>query len=67
MKITEFIEKLQKILIKEGDLEIYEEFLDEEENSTGAWYSVNPVIRHKNEVQIHACYDFLPNKFVSLE
>lgn len=66
MKISEAIEELQEILSKEGDLEIYEEFLDEGEN-TGIWYSVDPVVRNKGEVQIRTGYDFLPNKFVSLE
>lgn len=66
MKISEFIKELQEILSEEGDLEIYEEFLDEGEN-TGIWYSVDPVVRNKGEVQIRTGYDFLPNKFVSLE
>lgn len=66
MKISEFIEELQEILNEEGDLEIYEEFLDEGEN-TGVWYSVYPVVRYKKEVQIRTGYDFLPDKFISLE
>ena len=66
MKISEMIEELQEILNKEGDLEIYEEFLDEGEN-TGIWYSVDPVVRCKSEVQIRIGYDFLTDKFVSLE
>ena len=66
MKISELIKELQEILNKEGDLEIYEEFLDEGEN-TGVWYSVDPVVRYKKEVQIRTGYDFLPDKFVSLE
>ena len=66
MKISEMIEELQEILNKEGDLEIYEEFLDEGEN-TGIWYSVDPVVRYKSEVQIRIGYDFLTDKFVSLE
>lgn len=66
MKISEFIEEFQKILNKEGDLEIYEEFLDEGEN-TGVWYSVDPVVRYKKEVQIRTGYDFLPDKFINLE
>ena len=66
MKISEMIEELQEILNKEGDLEIYEEILDGEEN-TGIWYSVGPVTRYKREVQIRPNYDILPDKFVSLE
>ena len=66
MKISEMIEELQEILNKEGDLEIYEEFVDEGYN-TGMWYSVDPVVRCKDEVQIRTGYDFLPDKFVSLE
>ena len=67
MKISEMIEELQEILNKEGDLEIYEEILDGTEN-TGIWYSVDPVVRYKSEVQIRTGYDLpLPNKFVSLE
>ena len=60
------IQELQEILNKEGDLEIYEELLDGEEN-TGIWYSVGPVMRYKREVQIRPKYDILPDKFVSLE
>ena len=66
MKISEMIQELQEILNKEGDLEIYEEILDGEEN-TGIWYSVGPVTRYKREVQIRPNYDILPDKFVSLE
>lgn len=67
MKISEMIEELQEILNKEGDLEIYEEILDGAEN-TGIWYSVDPVVRYRSEVQIRTGYDLpLPNKFVSLE
>lgn len=66
MKISEMIEELQYILKHEGDLEIYEEFLDEDE-STGMWYSVSPLLRHKIEVNIKEGYDFLLDKFVSLE
>jgi len=66
MKISEMIQELQEILSVDGDLEIYEETLDGGEN-TGLWYSVDPVVRCKNEVQIRTGYDFLPNKFVSLE
>lgn len=66
MKISEMIEELQEILNEEGDLEIYEEIFDGEEN-TGIWYSVDPVVRCKDEVQIRIGYDFLPDKFVSLE
>lgn len=66
MKISEMIQELQEILNKEGDLEIYEEILDGEEN-TGIWYSVDPVVRCKGEVQIRTGYDILPDKFVSLE
>lgn len=61
------IEELQEILNKEGDLEIYEEILDGTEN-TGVWYSVDPVVRYRSEVQIRTNCDLpLPNKFVSLE
>ena len=66
MKISEFIKELQEILEVNGDLEIYEEILDGEEN-TGIWYVVNPVVRNKGGVQIRTGYDFLPDKFVSLE
>lgn len=66
MKISEMIQELQEILNKEGDLEIYEEILDGEEN-TGVWYSVDPVVRYKKEVQMRTGYDILPDKFVSLE
>ena len=67
MKISEMIEELQEILNKEGDLKIYEEILDGTEN-TGIWYSVDPVVRYRSEVQIRTGYDLpLPNKFVSLE
>ena len=66
MKISELIEELQEILNKEGNLEIYEEFVDEGYN-TGVWYSVSPVVRNKEEVEIREGYDFLPNKFISLE
>ncbi len=66
MKISEMIQELQEILSVDGDLEIYEETLDGGEN-TGLWYSVDPVVRCKDEVQIRTGYDFLPNKFVSLE
>ena len=66
MKISEMIEELQKILNKEGDLEIYEEILDGAEN-TGVWYSVDPIVRYKKDVHIRTSYDFLPDKFVSLE
>lgn len=66
MKISEMIQELQEILNKEGDLEIYEEILDGEEN-TGLWYSVNPIIRCIDEVQIRTGYGSLPDKFVSLE
>lgn len=66
MKISELIEELQEILNKEGNLEIYEEFVDEG-YSTGMWYSVSPVVRNKEEVKILEGYDFLPNKFISLE
>lgn len=60
------IQELQEILNKEGDLEIYEEILDGEEN-TGIWYSVDPVVRCKNEIRFSPGYIELPNKFVSLE
>lgn len=67
MKISETIKELQEILNKEGDLEIYEEILDGEEN-TGIWYSVDPVVRCKSEVKILTGYDIsLPDKFISLE
>lgn len=66
MKISELIEELQYLLNEEGDLEIYEEFVDEGYN-TGVWYSVFPVVRNKEEVEIRTGYDFLPNKFISLE
>lgn len=66
MKISEMIQELQEILNKEGDLEIYEEFLDDGE-FTGVWYSVDPVVRYKKDVKVRSGYDFLPNKFVSLE
>lgn len=66
MKISEMIQELQEILNKEGDLEIYEEILDGEEN-TGIWYSVDPTVRYKEEVHFSPGYVELPNKFVSLE
>lgn len=66
MKISEMIQKLQEILNKEGDLEIYEDLIDEGEN-TGMWYSVDPVVRYKEEVYFTPGYIELPNKFVSLE
>ena len=66
MKISELIEELQKIQNKEGDLEIYEELVDEGYN-TGMWYSVDPVVRNKKEVKIREGYGSLPNKFISLE
>lgn len=66
MKILELIEELQQILNKEGDLEIYEEFVDEGYN-TGVWYSISPVVRNKGEVEIREGYNFLPDKFISLE
>ena len=66
MKISELIKELQEILNEEGDLEIYEEFVDEGYN-TGIWYSVSPVVRNKEEVKIREGYIFLPNKFISLE
>ena len=66
MKISELIEELHKIQNKEGDLEIYEELVDEGYN-TGMWYSVDPVVRNKKEVKIQEGYGSLPNKFISLE
>jgi len=66
MKISETIEELQEILNEEGDLEIYEELIDEGYN-TGRWYSVSPVVRNKEEVKILEGDGDLPNKFVSLE
>ena len=66
MKISEFIKELQEILEVNGDLEIYEEILDGEEN-TGIWYVVNPVPRSKEGVKIAEGYGDLPDKFVSLE
>ena len=66
MNITELIEELQEILNEEGDLEIYEEFLDEGYN-TGIWYSVSPAVRNKKEVKIREGYGDLPDKFISLE
>ena len=70
MKISEMIEELQEILNKEGDLEIYEEyyegFPDAPEN-TGLWYSINPVVRYKEEIYFSPGYIELPDKFVSLE
>ena len=66
MTISKFIEKLQEILNEEGDLEIYEDLIDEGEN-TGMWYSVDPVVRYKEEVYFTPGYIELPNKFVSLE
>ena len=66
MKISEMIQELQEILNTDGDLEILEEQLDSGEN-TGLWYSVNPVVRYKEEVNFSPGYIELPNKFVSLE
>ena len=66
MKISETIKELQEILNEEGDLEIYEEFVDEGYN-TGRWYSVDPVVRNREEVKIKEGYGYLPDKFVSLE
>ena len=66
MKISETIKELQEILNEEGDLEIYEELVDEGYN-TGMWYSVSPVVRNREEVKIKEGYGYLPDKFVSLE
>jgi len=66
MKISELIEELRELLNEEGDLEIYEELLDEGDN-TGIWYSISPAVRNKEEVKIREGYDFLPDKFISLE
>jgi hypothetical protein len=66
MNISEMIQELQENLNKEGDLEICEETLDGGEN-TGLWYSVDPVVRYKEEVTFRPGYGELPNKFVSLE
>ena len=60
------IQELQEILSVNGDLEIFEELLDSAEN-TGLWYSVDPVVRYKEEVYFSPGYAELPNKFVSLE
>lgn len=60
------IQELQKILSVNGDLEIFEELLDSAEN-TGLWYSVDPVVRYKEEVYFSPGHIELPNKFVSLE
>lgn len=66
MKISELIEELQELLNEEGDLEVYEELMDSEEN-TGMWYTVYPIVRNKEEVKIREGYDYLPDKFISLE
>lgn len=66
MKISEMIQELQEILNKEGDLEIYEEFLDEGD-FIGMWYPIDPVVRYKKDVKVRSGCNFLPNKFVSLE
>lgn len=60
------IQELQEILSVNGDLEIFEELLDSAEN-TGLWYSVDPVVRYKEEVYFSPGYVELPDKFVSLE
>lgn len=60
------IQELQEILSVNGDLEIFEEQLDSGKN-TGLWYSVDPVVRYKEEVYFSPGYVELPDKFVSLE
>lgn len=63
------IQELQEILSTEGDLEILEEQLEDLDSSesTGLWYSVDPVVRYIEEVKFCEGYGDLPNKFVSLE
>lgn len=60
------IQELQEILSTDGDLEIFEEQLDSDEN-TGLWYSVDPVVRYKEGVYFSPGYIELPDKFISLE